>query len=224
LAAAFSLSCWVVIFVGLMLFVIRPSLSSWMGREALEREELSAGLLTIVGQLGSYLRLLHRIDRYSRALRSIFGCSGTRRPAIPWIYSSRRRWPNSIPRRWRPAKNLFSHQDARNLLRYGGMRPEPRLAAIRLRAVLWALRISAHARRAANLRLVARADAFRMAAIRCRLNIAAGLGLGGKRKLSGSFPGPMAVSPTAFASRTAALPCRTCRVSASRESPISTQR
>lgn len=38
----------VVVFVGLMLFVIRPSLPSWMGREALEREEPSAGLLTIV--------------------------------------------------------------------------------------------------------------------------------------------------------------------------------
>ena len=33
-------------------------------------------------------------------------------------------------------ENLFSHQDARNLMRYGGMRPGPRLAAVRLRAVL----------------------------------------------------------------------------------------
>jgi Kef-type K+ transport system membrane component KefB len=38
----------VLVFVGLMLLVIRPSLPSWMSREALEREEPSAGLLTIV--------------------------------------------------------------------------------------------------------------------------------------------------------------------------------
>ena len=31
---------------------------------------------------------------------------------------------NSIQARWRPGENLFSHQDARNLLRYGGMRPD----------------------------------------------------------------------------------------------------
>jgi L-alanine-DL-glutamate epimerase-like enolase superfamily enzyme len=42
-------------------------------------------------------------------------------------------------------ENLFSHQDARNLLRYGGMRPDRDWAAVRLCAVLRALRVSAHA-------------------------------------------------------------------------------
>ena len=65
-------------------------------------------------------------------------------------------------------ENLFSHQDARNLIRYGGMRAGSRLAAIRLRAVLRPRRISAHAR-GAEIRMAGRrAAAFRMAAIRCR--------------------------------------------------------
>src|ERR1022692_3708458 len=37
-------------------------------------------------------------------------------------------------------ENLFSHQDARNLLRYGGLR----LAAVRLRAILRPVRVSSH--------------------------------------------------------------------------------
>ena len=62
-------------------------------------------------------------------------------------------------------ENLFSHQDARNLIRRSGsgcQEPDPlrrhaagpRLAAIRLRAVLWPLRIPAHARGAEDPGLV----------------------------------------------------------------------
>ena len=40
------------------------------------------------------------------------------------LLSCRRRWRNSIPAPMATGENLFSHQDARNLLRYGGMRPD----------------------------------------------------------------------------------------------------
>ena len=52
-------------------------------------------------------------------------------------------------------ENLFSHQDARNLLRYGGMRSRPGLVAVRLRFVLRAVRISADAGSSQGCRLVA---------------------------------------------------------------------
>src|ERR1700743_2356603 len=51
-------------------------------------------------------------------------------------------------------ENLFSHQDARNLLRYGGMRPDRDWLAVRLRPLLWAMRISAHAGGNSGRRLV----------------------------------------------------------------------
>ena len=52
-------------------------------------------------------------------------------------------------------ENLFSHQDARNLHSLRRHAARPRLAAIRLRAVLRAVRIPAHAGGAANPGLVA---------------------------------------------------------------------
>ena len=44
-------------------------------------------------------------------------------------------------------ENLFSHQDARNLIRYGGMYAGSRLAPVRLRALLWPGGVSPHAGR-----------------------------------------------------------------------------
>jgi L-alanine-DL-glutamate epimerase-like enolase superfamily enzyme len=52
-------------------------------------------------------------------------------------------------------ENLFSHQDARNLLRYAGRAPGSGLAAVRLRALVRPVRIPAHAGRARGGRLVA---------------------------------------------------------------------
>ena len=51
-------------------------------------------------------------------------CSGTKKSAIRSITPCRRRFPSSIPGPMATGENLFSHQDARNLLRYGGMRPD----------------------------------------------------------------------------------------------------
>ena len=51
-------------------------------------------------------------------------------------------------------ENLFSMQDARNLIRYGGMRPDRDCPPVRLRALLWTGRVPAHARDAGGARLV----------------------------------------------------------------------
>ena len=59
---------------------------------------------------------------YAKMLRHI-RCSGTRKPAIRSISRCRRRWPN-LSRPDGHRRNLFSHQDARNLISYGGMRPD----------------------------------------------------------------------------------------------------
>ena len=61
---------------------------------------------------------------YAKMLRELSAVlvRGGRRSAR--LRSCRRRWPNSIPAPMATGENLFSHQDARNLLRYGGMRPD----------------------------------------------------------------------------------------------------
>ena len=95
-------------------------------------------------------------------------CSGTRRPATPWTFQLQAALAEFYPGPMATGENLFSHQDARNLIRFRRDAARPRLAAIRLRAVLRALRIPAHARRCCKPRAGRRADAFRMAATRCR--------------------------------------------------------
>jgi len=52
-------------------------------------------------------------------------------------------------------ENLFSHQDARNLLRYGGMRPDRDWLQFDCAAILRTCRVPAHARCARSIRLVA---------------------------------------------------------------------
>ena len=84
-------------------------------------------------------------------------------------------------------ENLFSHQDARNLLRYGGMRPGPRLAAVRLRAVLRAVRIPAHARRCSKTHGWSPSRCIPHGGHQMSLNIAAGLGLGGNESYPDLF-------------------------------------
>ena len=51
-------------------------------------------------------------------------CSGTRRPAIPLDFQLQAALAEFYPGPMATGENLFSHQDARNLLRYGGMRPD----------------------------------------------------------------------------------------------------
>ncbi len=64
-------------------------------------------------------------------------------------------------------ENLFSHQDARNLLRHGGMRPDRDWLQFDC-ALSRVVRISAHAWTCSKTQAGQRAVAFRMAAIRCR--------------------------------------------------------
>ena len=47
-----------------------------------------------------------------------------KRLVIHWISKFRRRWVQAYDLPTATGENLFSHQDARNLIRYGGMRPD----------------------------------------------------------------------------------------------------
>jgi len=58
-----------------------------------------------------------------------------------WTMRCRRNSRGIIRIRWRRARTCFSIQDARNLIRYGGMRTGPRTSSIRLRAVVWLGRV-----------------------------------------------------------------------------------
>ncbi len=51
-------------------------------------------------------------------------CSGTRRPATRLDFALQATLAEFYPGPMATGENLFSHQDARNLLRYGGMRPD----------------------------------------------------------------------------------------------------
>ena len=51
-------------------------------------------------------------------------CSGTRRSATRWTTPSTPPCPSTTSGRIATGENLFSLQDARNLIRYGGMRPD----------------------------------------------------------------------------------------------------
>jgi Kef-type K+ transport system membrane component KefB len=70
----------VIVFVGLMLFVIRPNLPKLMGRESLAREEPGAGLLTIVVSVV----LLSAFCTELIGIHALFGAflAGTIMPAI----------------------------------------------------------------------------------------------------------------------------------------------
>jgi hypothetical protein len=64
-------------------------------------------------------------------------------------------------------ENLFSHQDARNLLRYAGMRPDRGLATVRLRCHTDSASTSARSPHWRS-RAGRRRSAFRMEVTRCR--------------------------------------------------------
>ena len=62
-------------------------------------------------------------DRLRQGDRPIT-CSGTRRPGDPLDYALQAELAAQYPGRWRPARTCSRMQDARNLVRHGGMRPE----------------------------------------------------------------------------------------------------
>jgi hypothetical protein len=96
-------------------------------------------------------------------------------------------------------ENLFSMQDARNLIRYGGMRPTATGCSSTARcATAW----SSTCARSTMLTQHGWSPraAFRTAATRCRSNIAAGLGLGGNESYPDLFQ-PYGGFPTACGRR-----------------------
>ena len=61
---------------------------------------------------------------YAKALARLRRCSGTRSRATRWTTRCRPRCRSYYPSPMATGENLFSMQDARNLIRYGGMRPD----------------------------------------------------------------------------------------------------
>ena len=111
-------------------------------------------------------------------------------------------------------ENLFSHQDARNLLRYGGMRPDRdwlqfdcalSYGLCEYLRTLECLHVAGWSPRAAS----------RMAATRCRSTSPRDWASAATRAIP-TCSSPMADFPTACASRTATSSCRSCPASASK--------
>ena len=113
-------------------------------------------------------------------------------------------------------ENLFSFQDVRNLMRYGGMRPEKDV--LQMDPVLSYGLVE-------YLRMLDQLKAHGWSPERCiphgghqfALNIAAGLGLGGNESYPGIFA-PSAALPTICRYKTASSACRRFRGSGSRPS------
>ena len=158
---------------------------------------------------------------YAKMLRQ-YRCSGTRRPAIRSTTPCRRRWPSSIPARWPRAKTCSPSGRAQPhpLRRHAA---GPRLAAVRLRAVLRAVssicaRLQCCTRRGWSPRALHSARrASDVAEYRRRARTWR------QRELSRPVPALSAASPTACGSRTATSPCRSFRASVSRASLISSR-
>jgi hypothetical protein len=118
-------------------------------------------------------------------------------------------------------ENLFSHQDARNLLRYGGCGRTATGCSSTARSRM-AVRVPAHARGL---------EMYGWSPSRCiphgghqmSLNIAAGLGLGGNESYPDLFQ-PYGGFPTACGCSRASSRCRNCRASASKANRTCTRR
>jgi L-alanine-DL-glutamate epimerase-like enolase superfamily enzyme len=119
-------------------------------------------------------------------------------------------------------ENLFSHQDARNLIRYGGMRPDRDWLQFDCALSLDCASTSARSR-CCKPRAGRRAGASRMAGIRCR-SISRPVSASAAMRAIPTCSSPMAAFRMAFASRTVTSPCRTCRASGLKENPIFTRR
>ena len=114
-------------------------------------------------------------------------------------------------------ENLFSHQDARNLLRYGGMRPDRDWLQFDCALSYGLVEYLRTLDVLAAVRLVAVAVHSRMAVTRCR-SISRPASVSAATKAIRISSSPMAASRTACASRTATSSCRNCPASASKAS------
>src|SRR4051812_993701 len=112
-------------------------------------------------------------------------CSGTRRSAIRSTSPFRQRSQNSIPA-MATGENLFSHQDARNLLRYGGMRPDRDWLQFDC-ALSYGLCEYQRTLEALDVAGWSRSRCIPHGGHQMALNIAAGLGLGGNESYPDLF-------------------------------------
>ena len=113
------------------------------------------------------LRPRHR-DRLRQGAVATTTSSGTRRRATRSTTSCRRRSREHYAKPMATGENLFSMQDARNLIRYGGMRPDRDWLQFDCALSLRPGRVPAHARRCCASTAGRPRAASRTAATRCR--------------------------------------------------------
>ena len=94
-----------------------------------DRRRIEAVLAEIGGEAQLAVDANGRFDletaiAYAKMLRDYPICSGTKKRAIRWTIGLQAALAEFYPGPMATGENLFSHQDARNLLRYGGMRPD----------------------------------------------------------------------------------------------------
>lgn len=92
-----------------------------------------------------------------------------------------------LPAPMATGENLFSHQDARNPIRYGGMRPDRDWLQFDCALSYGPANIGARFLAVADAQMVGEPPYLRTAVTRCRFNIAAGLGLGGNESYPDLF-------------------------------------
>jgi L-alanine-DL-glutamate epimerase-like enolase superfamily enzyme len=136
---------------------------------------------------------------YAKALAP-YGLRWYEEAGDPLDYELQSKLAPFYPRPMATGENLFSLQDARNLIRYGGLRPDRDILQFDC-ALSYGL--------VEYLRILEMLKAYGWSPVRCiphgghqmSLNIAAGLGLGGNESYPGIFH-LLADSPTAFRWRT----------------------
>jgi D(-)-tartrate dehydratase len=158
---------------------------------------------------------------YARMLRE-YPLFWYEEPGDPLDYHLQATLAEFYPAPMATGENLLSHQDARNLLRYGGLRPDRDWLQFDC-ALSYGL--------CEYQRTLAVLQGLGWSPRRClphgghqmSLNIAAGLGLGGNESYPDLFQ-PYGGFPDGCGSRTATSPCPTCPGSASRARATSTRR
>ena len=160
---------------------------------------------------------------YAKAL-SATTCSGTRKRATRSTTRCRPSWRTTTPGPMATGENLFSMQDARNLIRYGGMRPDRdwlQFDCALSYGLVEYLRTLAMLK---DARLVAVALHVPHGGHQMSLAIAAGLGLGGNESYPDLFQPYGGFPDGVEGARTATSRCPSCRASASRARPTCSRR
>ena len=190
-----------------------------------DRERIEAVLAEIGGQAqarGGRQRPVRPRDgdRLREDAARTTTCSGTRKPATRSTSQLQAALAEFYPGPMATGENLFSHQDARNLLRYGGMRPDRDWLQFDCALSYGLCEYLRTLDGAASRRAGRRRAASRTAATRCRSTSPPGWAWAATRATR-TCSSPTAAFPTACGWRTATSRCPTCPASASRASPTS---